>query len=82
MDLTQIFIAVLGIVCTVIGWFCRQLWDAAQQLRKDLGVLEVRIATDYITYDRLQDRLQESLKPVMDSLNEIKQTLTHKADKS
>ena len=81
MDLTQIFIAVLGIVCAVIGWFCRQLWDAAQQLRKDLGVLEVRIATDYITYDRLQDRLQESLKPVLDSLNEIKQTLTHKADK-
>ncbi len=77
MEVSQIALWVLGAVCTVLGWFARELYNATQSLRKDLSTLEVRIGTDYVRYDRLQD----ALKPVMDSLTEIKHTLQGKADK-
>lgn len=68
---------VLGIICLVLGWFARELYGATQGLRRDLSALEVRIGTDYVRYDRLRD----ALKPIMESLHEIKQTLTGKVDK-
>lgn len=77
MEISQIALWALGAVCTVLGWFARELYNATQSLRKDLSALEVNLNRDYVRYDRLQD----ALKPVMDSLTEIKQTLAGKADK-
>jgi hypothetical protein len=77
MELNQIIMWGLAIACAVLGWFARELYGATQALRRDLSALEVRISTDYIRYDRLQD----ALKPIMDSLQEIKHTLAGKADK-
>lgn len=77
MEFSQIILLALGCVCAVLGWFARELYTATQSLRRDLSALELRIGSDYIRYDRLQD----ALKPIMDSLHEIKQTLSHKADK-
>lgn len=77
MEVSQIMLWVLGTACTVLGWFARELYTATQSLRKDLSDLQRHIASDYVRYDRLQD----ALKPIMDSLHEIKQTLAGKADK-
>lgn len=77
MTLEQVIMSLLGIACTVLGWFARELYGATQALRKDLSALEVRISGEYIRYDRLQD----ALKPIMDSLQDIKHTLAGKADK-
>lgn len=77
MSLEQIVIAFIGLACGILGWFARELYNATQSLRKDLSALEVKISAEYIRYDRLQD----ALKPIMDSLHEIKQALQHKADK-
>lgn len=77
MELNQIIMIALSMTCAVLGWFARELYGATQALRRDLSALEVRISTDYVRYDRLQD----ALKPVMDSLQEIKHTLSGKADK-
>lgn len=77
MTTEQIVITLLGFSCTVLGWFARELYAATQSLRKDLSALEIRISSDFIRYDRLQD----ALKPIMDSLHEIKQALATKADK-
>lgn len=77
MELSQIAIWALGGVCAVLGWFARELYSATQSLRKDLAALEVSLNRDYVRYDRLQD----AMKPIMDSLAEIKQTLAGKADK-
>ena len=77
MSLEQIFMALLGIACTVLGWFAREMYAAMQSLRKDLSTLEVQLTRDYVRYDRLQD----ALKPVLESLSEIKHTLQGKADK-
>lgn len=77
MTLEQVIMSLLGISCAVLGWFARELYSATQSLRKDLSALEVLIRGDYIRYDRLQD----ALKPIMDGLQEIKHTLSGKADK-
>jgi hypothetical protein len=76
-ELTPYILFVLGVVLTGIGWFCGQLWSAVQKLKEDLVALKVSISSDYVRYDRLQD----ALKPIIESLNEIKNTLSHKADK-
>lgn len=77
MEVSQIALWALGAVCTVLGWFARELYSATQSLRKDLAALEISLNRDYVRYDRLQD----AMKPIMDSLAEIKQTLSGKADK-
>ena len=77
MNVEQMVIGLIGIACAILGWFARELYNATQALRKDLSALEVEIGRDYVRYDRLQD----VLKPVMDSLHEIKQALQGKADK-
>ena len=77
MSVEQMFLGLVGLACGILGWFARELYNATQALRKDLSSLEVQIGRDYVRYDRLQD----ALKPVMDSLHEIKQALTQKVDK-
>lgn len=77
MELNQIFLALLGVACAVLGWLAREMYAAMQALRKDLSTLEVQLTRDYVRYDRLQD----AFKPVLDALSEIKHTLEKKADK-
>lgn len=76
-DFTAIALGVVGLATTVLGWFARQLWDAVQTLRKDLTSLQILISADYVRYDRLGD----ALKPIIESLAEIKEALKEKADK-
>jgi hypothetical protein len=77
MTTEQILLGVLGVACTCIGWFANQLYRAIEKLKEDLGSLEVRIGTDFVRYDRLQDML----RPIAEGIVEIKATLAHKADK-
>ena len=77
MELSQIFLALIGLACGVLGWLAREMYSALQALRRDLGQLEVQLTRDYVRYDRLQD----AFKPVLDALSEIKHTLQGKADK-
>lgn len=77
MNIEQVIIGLIGLACGILGWFAREIYNATQSLRKDLSALEVQIGRDYVRYDRLQD----ALKPVMDSLHEIQQALAHKMDK-
>jgi len=76
MDISIVLWA-LGLTCACLGWFARQIWSAVQGLKKEMSDFRVLVAKEYIAYDRLQD----ALKPIMDSLHEIKITLTGKADK-
>lgn len=77
VDLQTIVTGLIGLVCAVLGWLGRELWQAVQALRKDLAALEVRIGTDYVRYDRLKD----ALAPVMDALQDIRDRLDSKQDK-
>lgn len=77
MTLEQMILSLVGVCCAILGWFARELYAATQSLRKDLTALEVQITKDYVRYDRLQD----ALKPIMDGIHEIKETLKSKVDK-
>ena len=77
MSLEQVFLAALGMGGAVLGWLARELWSAVQKLRADLQSLEVRISSDFVRYDRLQD----ALKPIMHTLQRIEESLSQKADK-
>ena len=77
MSLEQIFIILIGVACSVIGWFANQLFRAIEKLKDDLNELQVRIGSDFVRYDRLQDML----KPVLSRLEEIIDALKNKADK-
>lgn len=77
MGAEQIIIGLIGLACAILGWFARELYNATQSLRKDLSALEVKLSSDYVRYDRLQD----AMKPIMDSLHEIKIALQSKVDK-
>jgi hypothetical protein len=77
MDYSTLAIVLLGAICATLGWLWRQLWDAVQKLRKDLSLLEVDIARNYVNYDRLA----AVLAPVLEGIHEIKATLRGKADK-
>lgn len=71
MDTITIYMYVVGVACALLGWLARELYAAVKSLREDLQKLEVRIGTDYVRYDRLQD----ALKPINEALHEIKVTL-------
>ena len=77
MSVDQVLIGLIGIACGGIGWFAQQLYQAVNKLKDDLDKLEVRMGTDYVRYDRLQD----ALRPLKESLDKIESALTHKADK-
>ena len=77
MDLHSVFLVILSIAMSVIGWFARELYAATQKLRQDLSDLEVRIAENFVRHDRLQ----ESFRPLHEQLNRIEASLIRKADK-
>ena len=77
MSLEQAFLALLTLGGGILGWFARELYTAVNRLREDMQKLEVKLSSEYIRYDRLQD----ALKPIMSGIEEIKQALSHKVDK-
>lgn len=77
MTVDQVLILLLGLVCGGLGWFGRELYTAVNKLKDDLSRLEVKIGTDYVRYDRLQD----AMAPIIKQLNRIEEALTHKVDK-
>jgi hypothetical protein len=77
MNLEQALIGVLGLGFTGLGWFAREMWSAVQTLKTELARLEVKISTDFVRYDRMQDAMQ----PVLEKLTRIEDTLARKVDK-
>lgn len=77
MSVDQFLILLLGVVCGGLGWFAKVLYTAVDKLKDDIARLEVRISSDFVRYDRLQ----EALQPIKDTLSEIRQVLKSKADK-
>ena len=77
MTIEQLFIALLSMITGGLGWFARQVWDKAQENEKELHNFKVDVGSNYIRYDRLD----HAMKPIMEALQEIKETLKTKADK-
>ena len=61
----------------VMGWFARQLWDAVQNLKKDVSQLELSISENYVKKDDFKDGIRE----LKEMLGKIFDKLDAKADR-
>ena len=77
MDTQTLLNWLAGIALAVGGWFSRQLWDASQELRRDLHQLEVDLPTNYVQRIDLDKRMQH----IEEMFQRIYDKLDAKADK-
>ena len=82
MNLEQVFIFGLTAFGAVLGWLCRQLFEAVNKLRADLESLRVHLADDYVRHDRMERAMERALQPVMKNLERIETAILTKADKT
>ena len=68
---------IIGAILSVLGWFARQLWDAVQDLKRDMKQIEVDLPTHYVRKEDLDMRMDR----IEAALNRIFEKLDHKADK-
>ena len=78
MDFQDVVNVVIGSVLSVLGWFARQLWDAVQDLKKDMKQLEIDLPSHYVRKEDLEARF-DKLETL---LNRIYDKLENKVDKS
>ena len=77
MDMQELFNIAIPIICAVLGWFCRELWTAVQELKSDLAKLRAELPSNYVTKDDFNDRWNEVLK----ALHRIEDKIDKKADR-
>ena len=77
MNLQELFNVFIPIICAVLGWFCRELWTAVQELKEDLAKLREELPTNYVHKDDFNDRWNEVLK----ALHRIEDKLDKKVDR-
>ena len=64
-------------ILTVAGWFVRQMWDAVQNLKKDIQRIEIDLPSNYVKKMDLESRL-DKIDAMLDKLFE---KLDNKVDK-
>ena len=62
MDLQQLFNVAIPVICAVLGWFCRELWTAVQELKNDVAKLREDLPSKYVSKEDFNDRWNEVLK--------------------
>ena len=77
METQGLINVIIGVGLSVVGWYCRQMWDAVQALKHDLSKLEVKIPTEYVRKEDFNERWIEVLK----ALHRIEDKLDSKMDK-
>ena len=73
-----------GLLLTIGGWFCRQLWDSVKELKTDIANLRLHMSEVYVKKSEI-----ETLKVDMDKrfdriemlLDRLYERLDSKADK-
>lgn len=68
---------VLSSIMACLGWFGKTVWDAVQELKRDLKDMEVELPTFYVRKDELESRMDK----IEAMLSKIYDKLETKADK-
>jgi len=72
MEFTQFMNYFVYTAIGVGGWFMRQLWDAVQNLRKDLSILREELARDYMPRDETKHLFETILEAVKETTHELR----------
>jgi hypothetical protein len=78
MDSQSLINTGLGAVCTVTGWFARELWTAVKELKADLAKLREDLPRTYVA----RDDYRADMREIKDMLGKIFDRLDGKADKA
>jgi hypothetical protein len=73
MDWQYLFNLVGGAFMLGVGWWCRQIWDSVQNLKKDVQSIEVALPTNYVRKVDLDvkfDKLESTLQRILDKLDQ------------
>ena len=73
-----------GVVVGVGGWFARQLWDAVQELKKDVSKLELHLAERYVKrseIDSVRLEMDKRFDKLENMINRLLDKIESKADK-
>jgi len=73
MDWQYLFNLVGGAFMLGVGWWCRQIWDSVQNLKKDVKSIEVNLPTYYVLKVDLDvkfDKLEATLQRILDKLDQ------------
>ena len=73
MDWQYLFNLVGAAFMLGVGWWCRQIWDSVQQLKRDVQKIEVALPTDYVRKIDLEarfDKLEFTLQRILDKLDQ------------
>ena len=73
----SLFNFAFGAILMLSGWVLRTIWDAVNNLKKDLQELERNLPDTYVRRDDYRDDMKE----VKDILHAIFNKLDNKADK-
>lgn len=68
---------ILSSLMAILGWIGKTIWDAVQELKKDLKNIEVDLPTNYVRKDELENRMDK----IEAMLAKIYDKLETKADK-
>ena len=60
-----------GAVIGVMGWFARQLWDAVNELKRDLSKLREEIAKEYTPREEFKELANEIRAMFRDISNKL-----------
>ena len=77
MESQHLINTLLGVACTAIGWFARELWTSVKLLQSDLTRLAVELPKTYVT----RDDYREDIRGIKEMLGKIFDKLDNKVDK-
>lgn len=59
MESQSLINALGGMLLAVLGWLSRQLWDAVQELKRDMQKIEVDLPSRYVQKDEMESRFDK-----------------------
>jgi hypothetical protein len=77
MTVSDVLLALFGVVMTMIGWWVRVMWEAQNKLRDDLSEIERQLPETYVRRDDFRDLVSG----IHATLVRIEAKLDGKADK-
>jgi len=72
MDWQHVINFIGAAILTAVGWWCRQIWDSVQNLKKDVQAIEVALPTKYVLKEDIEakfDKLEVTLQRILDKLD-------------
>lgn len=81
MDLMTIVTFLSYILIGMGGWLLKTLWNAVDNLKRDISSLQERIAKEYMPRDDIERLVDKIVVEIRDFRREVRDDLKNKADK-